>query len=46
MTVHKLVFLGAGNMAEALITGLIAQGVVPAANIVATDVRPERLDES
>lgn len=45
MTVHKLVFLGAGNMAEALIKGLIAQGVVSADRIVATDVRPERLDE-
>lgn len=38
-------FLGAGNMAEALIRGLIHGGVVPAAQIIASGPRAERLDE-
>jgi pyrroline-5-carboxylate reductase len=45
MKVHKLVFIGAGNMAEALIKGLIAQNVIAAKNITATDVRADRLAE-
>lgn len=45
MKIRKLVFIGAGNMAEALIKGLIARHVCAAQNIVATDVRPERLAE-
>lgn len=45
MKIHKLVFIGAGNMAEALIKGLVARKVCPAAHMVATDVRPERLAE-
>jgi pyrroline-5-carboxylate reductase len=36
-------FLGAGNMAEALIKGLVRANLVPAASIVASDVRTERL---
>ena len=38
-------FIGAGNMGEALIKGLVTAGVVPAKSILATDVRTERLDE-
>ncbi|HZN52625.1 MAG TPA: pyrroline-5-carboxylate reductase [Methylomirabilota bacterium] len=38
-------FLGAGNMGEALIKGLLAAKLVPAQAIFATDVRPERLKE-
>jgi pyrroline-5-carboxylate reductase len=38
-------FLGAGNMGEALIKGLLAAKLVPAEAIFATDVRPERLKE-
>ncbi|MEZ4399570.1 MAG: pyrroline-5-carboxylate reductase [Kofleriaceae bacterium] len=37
-------FLGAGNMAEALIRGLIKGGVVDAARIIASGPRQERLD--
>lgn len=40
----KVVFLGAGQMAEALVRGLLRRGICPAAQIVATDVRDERLD--
>lgn len=40
-----IAFIGAGNMAEALIRGLIANKVIPATNIIATDIRPERLEE-
>lgn len=45
MNIRKLVFIGAGNMAEALIKGLVAEGVLKATQITATDVRPERLSE-
>lgn len=45
MKIHKLVFIGAGNMAEALIKGLVGRGVVISTAITATDVRPERLEE-
>ena len=38
-------FIGAGNMGEALIKGLVTAGVVPAKSVLATDVRTERLDE-
>ena len=38
-------FLGAGNMAEALIRGLIHGGVVPTERILASTPRGERLDE-
>lgn len=44
-TVSKLVFIGAGNMAEALIKGLLSGKVIGAGAITATDVRQERLDE-
>ena len=39
----KVGFLGAGNMGEAMIKGLLQAGLVPAASIAATDARPERL---
>ncbi len=38
-------FLGAGNMAEALIRGLVLGGVVPATSIIASAPRSERQDE-
>ncbi len=38
-------FVGAGNMGEALIKGLLAANLVPAEAIHATDVRLERLKE-
>jgi len=41
----KIAFLGAGNMAGALIKGLLHAGACTADDIVATDVRPERLEE-
>jgi pyrroline-5-carboxylate reductase len=40
-----IAFLGAGNMGEALIRGLLAGKTVTPSQIVATDVRPERLGE-
>jgi len=43
LNVGKVVFLGAGNMAEALVAGLVRGGVCPAENILVTDIRPERL---
>ena len=41
----KVGFLGAGNMGEAMIKGLLRTGLVPAAAIAATDVRAERLEQ-
>ncbi|MGH7374699.1 MAG: pyrroline-5-carboxylate reductase [Candidatus Rokuibacteriota bacterium] len=38
-------FLGAGNMGEAMIKGLLQTGLVPAAAIAATDVRADRLQQ-
>jgi len=40
-----IAFLGAGNMGEALIRGLLTARTVTPLQIVATDVRPERLVE-
>ncbi|MEO8376547.1 MAG: pyrroline-5-carboxylate reductase [Candidatus Sumerlaeota bacterium] len=42
MTKYQLGFIGAGNMAEALIRGLIDKGVYTAAQIGITDVSSER----
>ncbi len=39
-----IVFLGAGNMGEALIRGLLVARTVTPSQIIATDVRPERLE--
>ena len=41
----KIAFIGSGNMAEALIKGLLASGASPAHEIVGTDTRKERLAE-
>jgi pyrroline-5-carboxylate reductase len=38
-------FVGAGNMAEAIIKGLLQAGLVPASAIAASDARPERLEQ-
>jgi pyrroline-5-carboxylate reductase len=38
-------FLGTGNMAEALIRGLIRAGVAKAEQVLGSDPRPERCDE-
>ena len=38
-------FIGGGNMAGALIKGLVVSGVVPASQVWASDVRDERLVE-
>jgi pyrroline-5-carboxylate reductase len=39
-----IAFLGGGNMAEALIRGLLAARLLPPQQVIVTDVRPERLD--
>ena len=39
----RVTFLGAGNMAEALVRGLLEGRVCPASQLLVTDVRPERL---
>jgi pyrroline-5-carboxylate reductase len=41
----KVGFVGAGNMGEAIIKGLLQAGLVPPALIGATDVRADRLDQ-
>lgn len=41
----KTVFIGGGNMAEALLSGMLSAGVVQAGNVVVTDIRTERLEE-
>ena len=41
----KVAFLGAGNMGEAIIKGLLQTGLVPAASIAATDARADRLQQ-
>ena len=41
----KVGFVGAGNMGEALIKGLVEANLVPAESVHATDVRLERLRE-
>jgi pyrroline-5-carboxylate reductase len=43
MKTKRLGFLGAGNMAAALIQGLLHGRVLPADRITASDVKPERL---
>jgi pyrroline-5-carboxylate reductase len=42
MRSERIVFLGGGNMAEAIIGGLLAGGVAPAKNIVVSDLAAER----
>jgi pyrroline-5-carboxylate reductase len=41
----KLVFLGTGNMAEALLKGLLREGTVEPDEIVCSEPRPERREE-
>ncbi len=41
----KTVFIGGGNMAEALLSGMLSAGVVEADAVVVTDIREERLSE-
>jgi len=45
MNNKTIAFIGAGNMAEALIRGLLATKTVPSEKIIATDVRAERLQQ-
>jgi pyrroline-5-carboxylate reductase len=40
----SILFLGAGQMAEALIRGVLSAGLVTSSEVMATDVRPERLE--
>ncbi|MBU1692876.1 MAG: pyrroline-5-carboxylate reductase [Verrucomicrobia bacterium] len=40
--VKSVVFVGAGNMAEALVKGVVAGGICPRKAVCVTDVRPER----
>lgn len=42
---RDLVFIGAGNMAEALLRGILAADIRPPHQLVLTDVRPDRLAE-
>jgi pyrroline-5-carboxylate reductase len=39
----KITFLGAGNMAEALISGILSAKLLPAKNILASDIDAEKL---
>jgi len=39
----KIVFIGAGNMAEAIVSGILKEKVVAAADIFVTDISEERL---
>jgi len=41
----KVVFIGAGNMAEAIVSGMVAANFCEPEKIIMTDVRPERLAE-
>ncbi len=43
MLKERIVFLGAGNMAEALISGLVSSGSAGKERIIAADIRTERL---
>ena len=45
LAAHTIGFIGAGNMAEALIGGLISGNHVAATKIAASDPRKERIDE-
>ncbi|MEX5214846.1 MAG: pyrroline-5-carboxylate reductase [Nitrospiraceae bacterium] len=41
---QQIAFIGGGNMTEALVSGLLKTGQVTPAQLIATDVRPERLE--
>jgi pyrroline-5-carboxylate reductase len=40
----KIGIIGSGNMGEALISGLVSSGSIPAESIICSDVREERLE--
>lgn len=42
---HKIAFLGTGNMAEAMLKGLLRAGIATKESLIATARRPERLEE-
>lgn len=42
--VETIGFVGGGNMAEALIRGIISAGIYQPQNVFVSDIRPERLD--
>ena len=42
MRSERIAFLGGGNMAEAILGGLLAGAVAPAQNVVVADVAAER----
>ena len=44
MNTETIGFIGAGNMAEAIIKGIDGSGLVPAANIGVCDISPQRLE--
>ena len=39
----KITFIGAGNMAEAIVAGILNKQVVEAGNVCVTDIAEERL---
>lgn len=41
----KIAFIGSGAMAEAMISGLLRQGLAKASSLLASDVRAERVEE-
>lgn len=41
---HKITFVGPGVMAEAMVTGLLHKGLIPAEHITLSGPRPSRLD--
>ena len=45
MSTKRIAFIGAGQMAEALIRGILNVGLRRPEQIVAADIRPERLQE-
>jgi pyrroline-5-carboxylate reductase len=44
MLKEKVGFIGCGNMAEAILSGVLNSGLLPAENIYASDVRKDRLE--
>src|SRR5687767_3315142 len=42
---YKIAFLGTGNMAEAMLKGLLRAGTATKQSIIATARRPERIEE-
>lgn len=41
---ERIAFIGAGNMAEAIVGGMLESGLVVKDNVIAFDIREERLD--